>query len=365
MSTNRQDSASKEQQGNSLYAALATTTTRGIALYFSRPVRLFRPAKVSGWHSLRGHANKHGAPLSVQYVSALVKKQGFMVIPKHFVLPMVANAMLGTVLWTTYTETSNYLEARLGTHPTFIAGLSGAAAGGTQALIAAPVENTRLVIEGGTGRGWSHAWQEVFRGTEPPRSASRADNIKEIRQVRHWMKEVSGMAGRGWDGWGWGCAKDVCGFAAFFMIFEITRRVALASKAAAQGTVQNLSMTPEEHFFGRHFPRAIHGITLVAGGASAGLAYEILSRPWDVTRRIIQLERTVHPTLKHSLFVIVQKIRGDGIIHFFRDPSTAGNDTPEMSTTRRRIYSGVRTLARVGPWGLGFLVWEAFGPGLS
>lgn len=191
------------------------------------------------------------------------------------------------------------------------------------------------------------------------------------------------MAGRGWDGWGWGCAKDVCGntsmshnphflrfhhcpgFAAFFMIFEITRRVALASKAAAQGTIQNLSMTPEEHFFGRHFPRAIHGITLVAGGASAGLAYEILSRPWDVTRRTIQSERTVDPTLRHSLFVIVQKIRGDGIIQFFRDPSTAGSEKPEMSTARRRIYSGVRTLARVGPWGLGFLVWEAFGPGLS
>lgn len=179
------------------------------------------------------------------------------------------------------------------------------------------------------------------------------------------MKEVSGMAGRGWDGWGWGCAKDVCGFAAFFTIFEITRRVALASKAAAQGTIQNLSMTQEEHFFGRHFPRAIHGITLVAGGASAGLAYEILSRPWDVTRRTIQLERTVDPTLKHSLFVIMQKVRGDGILEFFRDPSIEGSEKREMSTTRRRIYSGLRTLARVGPWGLGFLVWEAFGPGLS
>lgn len=306
-----------------------------------------------------------------------------MVIPKHFVPPMVANAILGTVLWATYTETSNCLEAHLGTHPTIIAALSGAAAGGTQALVAAPVENTRLIIEGGSGRGWSHAWQEVFRGTEPPRSASRADNIKEMRQVRHWMKEVSGMAGRGWDGWGWGCAKDVCGnaskshnphflrfhccpgFAAFFTIFEITRRVALASKAAAQGTVQNLSMTQEEHFFGRHFPRAIHGITLVAGGASAGLAYEILSRPWDVTRRTIQLERTVDPTLKHSLFVIMQKVRGDGIMEFFRDPSIEGSEKLEMSTTRRRIYSGFRTLARVGPWGLGFLVWEAFGPGLS
>lgn len=32
-------------QGNSVYAALARTATRTAALYFSRPVRLFRPSK--------------------------------------------------------------------------------------------------------------------------------------------------------------------------------------------------------------------------------------------------------------------------------------------------------------------------------
>lgn len=35
----------KDAQGNNLYAALARTMTRSAALYFSRPVRLFRPSK--------------------------------------------------------------------------------------------------------------------------------------------------------------------------------------------------------------------------------------------------------------------------------------------------------------------------------
>lgn len=35
----------KDAQGNNLYAALARTFTRSAALYFSRPVRLFRPSK--------------------------------------------------------------------------------------------------------------------------------------------------------------------------------------------------------------------------------------------------------------------------------------------------------------------------------
>lgn len=43
MSSTSQDSL--QEQANSLYAALARTATRSLALYFSRPVRLFRPAK--------------------------------------------------------------------------------------------------------------------------------------------------------------------------------------------------------------------------------------------------------------------------------------------------------------------------------
>lgn len=124
---------------------------------------------------------------------------------------MVANAVLGTVLWTTYTECSGYLQSSLGAHSMFAVALSGAAAGGMQALVAAPVENARLVIECGTGKGWSHAWKEVFRGTQQTHITSRSAQIRDIRQVRLWMKDVGGMAGRGWTGWGWGCGKDVCG----------------------------------------------------------------------------------------------------------------------------------------------------------
>ena len=105
------DDDSTQQQSNSFYAALARTATRSLALYFSRPVRLFRPSKgassrsgtspcrqppgrelynmispltpalssalsVSGWHSLRGLADSHGQSLSPQYVSWLVKEHG-------------------------------------------------------------------------------------------------------------------------------------------------------------------------------------------------------------------------------------------------------------------------------------------------
>lgn len=134
-----------------------------------------------------------------------------MVIPKHFIPPMLVNAALGTVLWSTYAEMSTVLEPYLGDHPTILSASAGGIAGGIQALAAAPAENVRIVIEGGSGgHGWSHAWKEVFRGTSAS-SPSAIQSREDVRQVRGWMKEVGEMAGRGWDGVWWGCAKDICG----------------------------------------------------------------------------------------------------------------------------------------------------------
>jgi hypothetical protein len=124
---------------------------------------------------------------------------------------MLVNAFLGTVLWTTYAEALHTIEPHLSHCPTLTAALAGGLAGGAQALAAAPAENVRLVIEGGTGgSSWFHAWKEVFQGIRSS-SVSRQKDIEDIRQLRGWMQEVGGMAGRGWNGWGWGLGKDVCG----------------------------------------------------------------------------------------------------------------------------------------------------------
>ncbi|KAI0319797.1 hypothetical protein OF83DRAFT_1108230 [Amylostereum chailletii] len=364
--------ASKDAQGNSLYAALARTLTRSVALYFSRPVRLFRPAKISGWNSLRSLAQQKGVSLSPKFMSQLVKKHGWIILPKHFIPPLAVNAFLGTVLWTTYAETSAALNDRLGDSPITLAAIAGGAAGGMQAIVAAPAENVRLAIEGGSLKegGWSHAWKEVFRGTVP-RSSNTAASMEDIRQVRDWMRDVRDMAGRGWDGWGWTFAKDVCGFAMFFSIFEGTRSVAAQAKTLCQSYI--LDNRPREEgkpsSARRHAPRLVHGLVLVSGGAFAGLAYEVLSRPWDVARRLVYLDRvnsTVHHTSRHILFgIVARKVREDGLLSLFHAPGPVHHDPPSVSPGRRRLNTALRTLGRVGPWGIGFLVWEAFGPGLS
>lgn len=297
---------------------------------------------------------------------------------------MLANAVLGTVLWTTYTECSSYLQSRLGVHSMFTVALSGAAAGGMQALVAAPVENVRLVIEGGTGKGWSHAWKEVFCGTQQKYLTTRSNRIKDIIQVRLWMKDVGEMAGRGWAGWGWGYGKEVCGrlpqttwpirliypfvgFAAFFTVFEITRKVANKVKLTTYHALRGLSRNEASHH--SRLPQFTHAFTLVCGGVIAGLTYESLCKPWDVARRAVTLQKTLvsHPSGRQSLFsVLRRKVQADGITWFFRGQPPGLPEHVELrSNIHRRISSALRTLGRVGPWGAGFLVWESFCSGLD
>ncbi|KAG8939022.1 hypothetical protein FRC03_006617, partial [Tulasnella sp. 419] len=82
-------SAQTEYNASSLYGGLGRSLTRAMALYFARPVRLFRPSKVSGWMTLKNAAMQSNATLSPEYISLLIKKEGFHVIPRHFLPPLI------------------------------------------------------------------------------------------------------------------------------------------------------------------------------------------------------------------------------------------------------------------------------------
>jgi len=277
---------------------------------------------------------------------------------------MVVNALLGTVLWASYAEASGVLQPHIRSHPTAMAAVAGALAGGTQALVSAPAENVRLLVEGGTSHNsWLHAWKEVFRGTPAPRSSSRHETIEEIRQVRSWMREVGDMAGRGWHGLRYTLGKDVTGFAAFFAIFDMTRRIALKVRSVTQDATRSVESTGGNSSKKKHLPQLLHGVTLVSGGVIAGLSYEVIGRPWDVARHAARLNLLTDREYRSPLVLVTQKIQQDGFLSLFRNPTAASGASP--STARSRLYSVLRTLARVGPWGVGFLVYQAYDSGLS
>jgi hypothetical protein len=156
----------------------------------------------------------------------------------------------------------------------------------------------------------------------------------------------------------------------FFTIFEVTRQVATELKLFSLGLVQPFRVADADRptAIERHLPRVVHGFTLVAGGATAGLAYEVVCRPWDVTRKLAQIERiqsfTTHRPRRYLIDSIARKIHDDGLLSFFRD--AAGKEEGALSSPmNQRLLVAARTLGRVGPWGVAFLVWETFGPGIS
>ncbi|TDL27304.1 hypothetical protein BD410DRAFT_762087 [Rickenella mellea] len=358
----------RSEQGSSFKAAAARTVSRGLALYFSRPVRLFRPSKVSGWTSLRGAANRDGVSLSPQYISTLVKQHGIFVIPRHFIPPLIINATLGTILWASYSQASSLLD-RWNWHFSVKSAACGGVAGGTQALFAAPAENLRLIMEGRSHSGWSHAWKTVFLGADhavPKTDITRQD----LRRWRSWIREFGDMAGRGWDGWGWGCGKDVCGFAVFFSIFEVTRRSSSWAARTVAELVDGLPPPGQNTVMATYLPRIVHGTWLVSGGVAAGLSYELVGRPWDVARRIVYLQRAHYSTTssKYSptiLQCISNHVRTEGLTSFFRRSSLTFDAETIYRAAPTRTQTAIRTLARVGPWGIAFLVWEALGPGIA
>lgn len=141
----------------------------------------------------------------------------------------------------------------------------------------------------------------------------------------------------------------------------------MKAKTAAQDLVDSdfPLFRRERDSFRRHIPGTVHGITLVTGGVCAGLAYEFVSRPFDVARKIVQVDKLTHvphgtaDTVISPTIAIIRTLRDDGILSFFQNPSVA--HVHEQHGTRARLHSVARTLARVGPWGVGFLVWEFYG----
>jgi len=124
---------------------------------------------------------------------------------------MVVNALLGTVLWGTYAEASYSLEPHL-ENRILNAAISGGVAGACQAIVAAPVENVLILLNSGfKGHSWSCAWKEVFRETTTVVRNPAPRKLQDIRQIRGWLQDVSQMAGRGWNGWGYTFCKDGCG----------------------------------------------------------------------------------------------------------------------------------------------------------
>ncbi|CAE6475177.1 unnamed protein product [Rhizoctonia solani] len=383
---------SAQESSNSIYAALARTAARGAGLYFSRPMRLFRPTKISGWTTLRHVAASEGRSLSPAFISNLVRTQGALVIPRHFIPPLLVNTCLGTILFTTYTYAYDMAhQESFCPNSTAASAIAGAAAGAVQSIVGAPAENVRLYLEGDmTGKqtsvqGWRQAWKEVFLDADRSEGGKDRKTLRrEARATREWMREVADMSmTRGWEGWRWSCAKDTLGFALFFATFDVSRRMAthVSHMLTPTGAEDRNSWKP---FSGMN--RIAQSLVLVGGGVIGGIAHEFVARPFDTARRVLHVhhthtraesakelksrlhsdpapsplqEQSRRSSMVASINVLKRTIKDEGMLYFFQSNTLTSFDS--KSSPYQRLQTALRTLGRVGPWGIAFVVWEATG----
>ncbi|CAE6479186.1 unnamed protein product [Rhizoctonia solani] len=381
-----------QESSNSLYAALARTAARGAGLYFSRPMRLFRPTKISGWTTLRHVAASEGRSLSPTFIANLIRTQGALVIPRHFIPPLLVNTCLGTILFTTYTHTYDAVHREsFCSNSTAASAIAGATAGAVQSIIGAPAENVRLYLEGDmTGKqtsvqGWRQAWKDVFVDSSRLEETRNREALRrEARATREWMREVAEMSmSRGWEGWRWSCAKDTLGFALFFATFDVSRHIA-THVSHVLAPIDTDDHNPWKPF--SSMSRVAQSLVLVGGGVVGGIGHEFIARPFDTARRIIHIHEThtraesakrlknrhysdLGPDLFHrqtlrsklmtSISVLKEAAREEGLVYFFRSVTPTSFDS--RSSPYQRLQTALRTLARVGPWGVAFVVWEATG----
>lgn len=160
------------------------------------------------------------------------------------------------------------------------------------------------------------------------------------------------------------------GFALFFAVFDLSRRAAAQIRSTVEDIQRSrhpeLMRRLEEQHRSTIATRVAHGLTLVSGGVIAGIGYEFIGRPFDVMKQLAHHNNThrrstTDPVVSHHR-LLMEKLRERGVLYFFRAPLSTPHETAQDSSVgSRKIYAVLRTVARVGPWGVAFLVWEALG----
>ncbi|GAA6062420.1 hypothetical protein JCM10212_006055 [Sporobolomyces blumeae] len=141
--------STNDGKGSSTFAAVSRALAATLAFMFKRPIRLFRPVKISTWAGIQAIAEEQGRSVSPAFVRALVRKEGWKFIPRHVLPPMLVNTTIGLTLFWTYTTSERYF---LPPDPApvleflYVPFVSGSLAGAAQSLLSAPLDNARLLL---------------------------------------------------------------------------------------------------------------------------------------------------------------------------------------------------------------------------
>ncbi|KAK0528451.1 hypothetical protein OC842_004544 [Tilletia horrida] len=217
-------SSSSDATTTSTREALYGALVRALVVLFARPVRLFRPVKVSSLQLLESLAKREGRTLSFRYLWRVLRRERWSFLPHLLGPPLLYQTVVGFSLFSVYTVTESRLTSKRerlrneekeqlqqqqgssvdGTQlskpahavftPLDITIAAGAAAGVAQCILSAPLDNVRFILENGLSRkAGGHHHHPVISSASP---STHRDLTRRRRAAGHRFRLGAG-AGTG------------------------------------------------------------------------------------------------------------------------------------------------------------------------
>lgn len=312
-------------------AAFSRALAGMLAFMFKRPIRLFRPVKISTMAGIQAIAEEQGRSVTPAFVRGLIRKEGWRFFPKHVLPPLTINALIGLTLFTTYTTWESLLHARFDSPAAtyvMIPFVSGAFAGAAQTLISAPLDNARHLLlrrqrflrqaaeiprasrrqrlrtatGGSAGLPFTSWWtllrDSVFSvgsskpatlSSELPAAIAKLSGRERLERARRWAR-------RGWSFFTLSVTKDGAAFGAFFLVFECGREASRRLGLAYDG----ISLPSLSTFDDREGGSPVHdkqrrsasglilqSLGILISGGIAGWVFSLVARPFERVRAAI------------------------------------------------------------------------------
>lgn len=112
-----------------------------ILWWFKVPIKMFRPYSVNPWMIFSELAEHQSQPYGPNFIRSTLKKEGFSILRLNVFPLMIANGLVGAVLFHSYTLSLNFLK-RVGYNDYYLSNFwAGALAGFNQTLLSVPLDN--------------------------------------------------------------------------------------------------------------------------------------------------------------------------------------------------------------------------------
>ncbi|KAJ8661284.1 hypothetical protein O0I10_003034 [Lichtheimia ornata] len=273
---------------------------QGLYLFYRTPVKLFRPLRVDYLIMARAimppldEASSKRFSFrytSIGMISHAVKKQGWNFIPRHVLPPLIANTVIGTVLYTTYIATlpmfhppSSFQLHRPFPPPPFTSVfMAGCIAGAMQSIVAAPLDSVKIRFE----------VSDLLEGKHRSMYQYAKSTLKEL-----------GIASA-YRGFGLTLVRDSLSCGLFFATFEWVKQqgyyyfldemygLQVDSRKTLNDleglhrsdTPSTVSTTNKERP-----PLLLEPIFVILAGAAAAVAYQVIEHPLSKIHSIFYIE---------------------------------------------------------------------------